>query len=131
MKILNEFKEFAVKGNVMDLAVAVVIGGAFGKIVNSLVVDILMPPISFLIGGVNFSNLQLVLKKASQNNEIISFNYGLFIQNIFNFLVIAFSIFIFVKIINKLKRKEEEKKEEKEKEDIILLREIRDLLKTK
>lgn len=136
MKIIKEFKKFAVKGNVIDLAIGVIIGGAFGKIVSSLVSDILMPPISLLTGGVNFSNLKIVLKKASESNEIITFNYGLFLENIFNFLIIAFSVFMFVKVINKMKRKEEEEvkkvEEKKSSEEAMLLREIRDsLLKQK
>lgn len=132
MKIIKEFKNFAVKGNVLDLAIGVIIGGAFGKIVSSLVSDILMPPISLLTGGVNFSNLKIVLKKASESNEIITFNYGLFLENVFNFLIIAFSVFLFVKVINSMKRKEEEEiKKEKEKtpsDEVKLLREIRDSL---
>lgn len=136
MKIIKEFKKFAVKGNVIDLAIGVIIGGAFGKIVSSLVSDILMPPISLLTGGVNFSNLKIVLKKASENNEVIAFNYGLFLENVFNFLIIAFSVFMFVKVINAMKKKEEEeiKKEEAKtpSEEVKLLTEIRDsLLKQK
>jgi large conductance mechanosensitive channel len=131
MKILKEFKNFAVKGNVVDLAVGVIIGGAFGKIVSSLVADILMPPISLLLGGVNFTNLNIVFKKASENNELISFNYGLFLQNIFNFVIITFSIFIFIKLINSLKEKEEVKKAQKKSEEVKILEEIRDLLKSK
>ena len=133
MKIIKEFKNFAVKGNVLDLAIGVIIGGAFGKIVSSLVSDILMPPISLLTGGVNFSNLKIVLKKASENNEVIAFNYGLFLENVFNFLIIAFSVFMFVKVINAMKKKEEEeiKKEEAKtpSEEVKLLTEIRDSLK--
>lgn len=133
MKIIKEFKDFAVKGNVIDLAIGVIIGGAFGKIVSSLVSDILMPPISLLTGGVNFSNLKIVLKKASETSEVITFNYGLFLENVFNFLIIAFSIFMFVKLLNSMKRKEEEAaKESKAKtpsEEVRLLREIRDSLK--
>ena len=136
MKIIKEFKKFAVKGNVIDLAIGVIIGGAFGKIVSSLVSDILMPPISLLTGGVNFSNLKIVLKKASESNEVIAFNYGLFLENVFNFLIIAFSVFMFVKVINAMKKKEEEeiKKEEAKtpSEEVKLLTEIRDsLLKQK
>lgn len=135
MKLIKEFKSFAVKGNVIDLAIGVIIGGAFGKIVSSLVSDILMPPISLLTGGVNFSNLNIVLKKASENNEAITFNYGLFLENVFNFLIIAFSIFVFIKIINSLKKEEEEKEKEKKKEspsaEVVLLTEIRDTLNKK
>ncbi len=133
MKIIEEFKAFAVKGNVIDLAIGVVIGGAFGKIVSSLVADIIMPPIGLITGGVNFSNLKIVLKRASENNEMVSINYGLFLEHTVSFLIIAFSIFLFIKIINSLKRKEEEKEARKEEEkgpseEVKLLREIRDSL---
>jgi large conductance mechanosensitive channel protein len=129
--MLKEFKEFAIKGNVVDLAVGVVIGGAFGKIVSSLVNDIIMPIVSILTGGVNFQNLNLVLKKVA-GKDPVTLNYGQFIQNIIDFFIISFAIFIFIKAINKLKRKEkiEEVKEEvKISEEEKLLTEIRDLLK--
>lgn len=121
----NEFKKFALKGNVVDLAVGVVIGGAFGKIVTSLVNDIIMPLLGILLGGVDFTGLSITIGKAT-------LKYGAFIQTIFDFLIIAFSIFIFIKLFNKIAfKKEEEKKKEapaptKEEE---LLSEIRDLLK--
>jgi large conductance mechanosensitive channel len=131
-KTIKEFKEFAVKGNVVDLAIAVIIGGAFGKIVSSLVNDVVMPFFGYLAGGVKFSNLKWVLKEASHDSALISINYGNFIQSIVDFLVIAFSIFIVIKVFNKFKRK----KEEKEKVIKInlqeeLLKEIRDILKNK
>ncbi len=140
-KYLKEFKEFAIKGNVIDLAVAVIIGGAFGKIVSSLVADIVMPLVGLLAGGVDFSSWNIVLRPSVLNEigEVVKpdvvMNIGLFIQNIFDFLVIAFAIFAMVKFLGRLKKKlikEEEKKEEVPapltKDQEILL-EIRDLLK--
>lgn len=133
--MFKEFKEFAVKGNVIDLAVGVVIGGAFGKIVTSLVNDIIMPLVGALTGGVNFTYLKIVIKGAHGDVPAVTFNYGNFIQNCIDFLIVSFSIFLFVKLINQLKR---EKKAEavikepvKPSEDILLLQEIRDLLKNK
>ena len=127
--MLKEFKEFISKGNVVDLAVGVIIGGAFGKIVTSLVNDIIMPLIGVIIGGINFTNLSIKI-----GESVIA--YGSFIQNIIDFLIIAACIFVFVKFVNKLTNlnkvevKEEPKKEEpKVAEDIKLLTEIRDLLK--
>lgn len=132
--MFKEFKEFAVKGNVIDLAVGVVIGGAFSKIVTSLVNDLIMPLMTVLTGGINFKDLQLVLKEAEGELSAVTLNYGAFIQNIVDFLIIAFSIFLFVKLINRLKREKavEEIKvieEKKPSEDTELLKEIRDLLK--
>lgn len=123
-KIVKEFKEFISKGNVVDLAVGVIIGGAFGKIVTSLVNDILMPLLGIILGGINFSGLTLKVGSA-----VIA--YGAFIQNIIDFLIIAFCIFMFVKFINKLtvKPKKEEKKEPVKSDEVILLEEIRNLLK--
>ena len=124
-KMMKEFKEFISKGNVVDLAVGVIVGGAFGKIVTSLVNDILMPLLGIVLGGINFSNLTLRVGSA-----VIA--YGAFIQNVIDFLIIAFCIFMFVKFINKLtvKPKKEEKVTEPVKSDeVVLLEEIRDLLK--
>jgi len=125
-KFLGEFKTFVSRGNVLDLAVGVVVGGAFSKIVTSLVNDIITPFIGVIIGGRDFSNLSLRIGEAS-------IAYGAFIQNIIDFLLIAFCIFIFIKFINKIfiKKKEEEKKEEtpKKSDEVLLLEEIRDLLK--
>lgn len=122
-KFAEEFKVFISRGNVIDLAIGVIIGGAFNTIVNSLVNDIFMPLIGIIIGGINFTGLVLKIGEAS-------INYGLFIQNIINFLATAFCLFILVKFINKFhKKKEEPKKEEPKKEEIILLEQIRDLLK--
>lgn len=125
--MLKEFKEFAMKGNVLDLAVGVVIGGAFGKIVTSLVNDIIMPIVGVLTGGLDFKGLKLIV------NSSLTINYGMFIQNVVDFIIVSFSIFLFIKGINKLKREKkiEEAITEKPKisEDILLLKEIRDLLK--
>ena len=121
-KLLNEFKQFAMRGNVLDMAVGIIIGGAFGKIVSSLVSDIIMPPLGLLIGGVNFTQLAITLK------EGVTINYGNFIQIIFDFLIVAFSIFIVIKLVNSLQRKKEEAPAEPS-DEIKLLTEIRDLLK--
>src|SRR4051812_38666027 len=101
--MLKEFREFALKGNVVDLAVGVIIGAAFGKIVSSLVSDLLMPPLGLLIGNVDFSELSLMLKHADGAGKAVTLNYGLFINNIINFVIVAFSIFLVVKGINSLK----------------------------
>lgn len=136
MSLIKEFKEFAVKGNVVDLAVAVIIGGAFGKIVSSFVNDIVMPPIGVLLGGVDFKDLAITIKEGYTNEAgeelaAVVLSYGNFIQNVVDFLIIAFVIFLAIKGINSLKKKEEEApaappappKSE------VLLEEIRDLLK--
>lgn len=123
--MIKEFKEFISRGNVVDLAVGVIIGGAFGKIVSSLVNDILMPIIGLLLGGVDFSSLAIKFKDTT-------ISYGMFIQNIIDFLIIAFCVFIFVKIVNKLThlKKEEKKKDDKPIEtELSILKEIRDELK--
>lgn len=128
--MLKEFKEFAFKGNVIDLAVGVIIGGAFGKIVTSLVNDLIMPIIGVILGGINFENLKLVIRPASNGMEEAAIKYGAFIQSVVDFLIIAVCIFLFVKLANTLTRKkEEEKKPEKPSADVVLLTEIRDLLK--
>ena len=135
MGFIKEFKEFAVRGNVMDMAVGVVIGAAFGKIVSSLVADVIMPLISVITGGVNFTDWKLVLKKVIVEGVDITpevtINYGNFLQVTFDFLIIAFCIFLVIKVINKFKRKTEEKPAAPAAppEDIELLKEIRDLLK--
>jgi len=113
MGLLKEFKEFAVKGNVIDLAVGVIIGGAFGKIVSSFVNDVIMPPIGLLLGGVDFKDLQMVLKEASTSEageEIaaVTLNYGMFIQNVVDFVIVAFVIFLAIKGVNKMNKKKEE-----------------------
>jgi large conductance mechanosensitive channel len=130
MGMLSEFKKFAVKGNVVDMAVGIIIGAAFGKIVTSLVNDIIMPPIGVLIGGVDFSDLSLVVKEATAENPAVTINWGNTVQTIINFIIIAFSIFMVVKAMNKMHKKEEEKPAappEPSKEEI-LLTEIRDAL---
>jgi large conductance mechanosensitive channel len=133
MSVVKEFKEFAMRGNVIDLAVGIVIGAAFGKIVTSLVNDVIMPPIGQLIGGVNFSNLKVTIGSPIGGREAVTINYGAFIQTMVDFLIVAFAIFLLVKAINRMKRKEEvapaapppPTKEEQ------LLTEIRDILKAR
>jgi len=131
MAMMQEFKKFAMRGNVVDMAVGIIIGGAFGKIVASFVNDVIMPPLGVLIGGVNFSDLAITLREAAGETPAVMIKYGAFIQTLVDFTIIAFAIFIAVKAMNSLKQKEEEKpaappapsKEE------VLLTEIRDLLK--
>ncbi|GAA0681873.1 MULTISPECIES: large-conductance mechanosensitive channel protein MscL [Clostridium] len=132
-KFIEDFKAFALKGNVLDLAVGVVIGGAFNKIVSSLVNDIIMPVVGLLTGGVNFKEFTVVLVEATESSAAVTLNLGMFIQNIVDFLIISLSIFVFIKVITRFekKRKEEVREvvEEKTPADIELLTEIRDLLK--
>ena len=140
-KLIKEFKEFAVKGNAVDMAVGVIIGGAFGKIVSSIVDDMMMPPIGWLIGGVNFSGLKVTLPSVEipgvEKMQAATINYGNFLQTLIDFVIIAFCVFMLVKFINKLARKQ--KKEEDKKPapapqpsaEEKLLTEIRDLLKEK
>ncbi len=141
MGFIKEFKEFAMRGNVMDMAVGVVMGGAFGKIVSSVVSDVIMPPIGLLVGGMNFSDLKIVMKEsvtdaAGNITPAVTLNYGSFLQTIFDFIIIAFAIFLLVKTINTMQRKKTETPATppppptptKEQE---LLTEIRDLLKSK
>ncbi|NOY78257.1 MAG: large-conductance mechanosensitive channel protein MscL [Calditrichaeota bacterium] len=131
MSLIKEFKAFALKGNVIDMAVGIVIGVAFGKIVASLVADVIMPPIGVLLGGVDFSSLSLVVKQAVGNTPAVMINYGKFLNTIIEFLIIAFSIFLVVKGINTIKKKEEAapKAAPAPPKQEILLEEIRDLLK--
>jgi large conductance mechanosensitive channel len=105
MSIVQEFKEFAIKGNAVDMAVGIIIGAAFGKIVSSLVSDVIMPPVGLLLGGVDFKDLKLVMKAATLDKPAVSLNYGLFINTAIDFLIVAFSIFLVVKGINMLKKK--------------------------
>ncbi len=105
MEMLKEFKAFAMRGNVIDLAVAVVIGGAFGKVVTSVVNDIIMPPIGMLLGGVDFSELKVIMKEATEDVEAVAINYGAFINTIIDFLIVALAIFMVIKAINATKRK--------------------------
>lgn len=130
MKMLGEFKAFAMKGNLVDMAVGIIIGVAFGKIIASMVSDIIMPSLGLLIGGVNFTDLKIVLKAAVGENPAVTLNYGNFLQVVFDFLIITIVVFMMIKAMNTAKRKEEANpappahtKEE------ILLTEIRDLLK--
>lgn len=132
MSLMSEFKQFAIRGNMIDLAIGIIIGTAFGKIVSSLVQDVIMPPIGLLLGNVDFSDLAVVLKPAVENTPAVTLKYGVFITTIIDFIIIAFVVFMLIKAINMMKRKEEEKpappaptKEE------ILLTEIRDILKSK
>ena len=137
-KFLNEFKEFAVKGNAIDMAVGVIVGGAFGTIVTSIVNDIIMPPIGWIIGGVNFSDLKITLPPKGvlgiENMKAITINYGNFLQTLLNFIIVVFCVFLMVKVINKLNKKKEEKpapKVQEQSNEEKLLGEIRDLLKNK
>jgi large conductance mechanosensitive channel len=104
VSVAKEFKEFAVKGNAIDMAVGIIVGASFSKIVNSLVNDVIMPPIGLLIGGTDFSNLKIVLKSAVADTPEVALNYGVFVNNVINFLVVAFSIFLVIKGINHLKK---------------------------
>ncbi|MEK6200907.1 MAG: large-conductance mechanosensitive channel protein MscL [Desulfobulbaceae bacterium] len=135
MSVLKEFKEFAVKGNVIDMAVGIIIGAAFGKVVSSVVSDIIMPPIGLLVGGIDFSKLAITLQAASEGTEAVVISYGKFIQTAVDFTIIAFAIFMMIKGINTLKRKEAAKVETPAEpvptKEELLLTEIRDLLKTK
>jgi len=126
--MLKEFKKFAMKGNVVDLAVGVVIGTAFGKIVSSFVADIIMPPIGAITRGVDFSEFAITIKKASKGAEAITMNYGAFLNTIIDFAIIAFAIFIVIKQLNRFNKKEE-KKPAKVSEEAKILKEIRDELK--
>lgn len=131
MSMMQEFKEFAVKGNVVDMAVGVIIGGAFGKIVSSFVADVIMPPVGVLLGGVNFSDLAITIKEAVDTSPAVVIAYGKFAQTVIDFTIIAFVIFMAIRFINTLKKKEEAAAAapaEPSKEQL-LLTEIRDLLK--
>lgn len=141
MSILKEFKEFAMKGNVVDMAVGFILGGAFSTIVKSMVSDIIMPPVGLLLGGVDFANLKIVLKEAVMDGETVvtetvSINYGLFINNVISFAIVAACLFFIIKAMNSLKKKEEAAPAEPEAppaptREEILLAEIRDLLAKK
>lgn len=133
MGLMKEFKAFAMRGNVMDMAVGIIIGAAFGKIVSSFVADVVMPPLGLLIGGVNITELSVVLREAAGETAAVTLNYGVFIQTLLDFVIVAFAIFMMVKGMNSLKRKQEAapaappvpSKEE------VLLGEIRDILRQK
>ncbi|MDD5704884.1 MAG: large-conductance mechanosensitive channel protein MscL [Kiritimatiellae bacterium] len=137
MSMMKEFKTFAMRGNVMDMAVGIIIGGAFGKIVSSLVADVIMPPIGLLLGKVNFSDLAVTLKPAVEKSDTaeaiaaVTLNYGKFVQTVVDFVIVAFAIFLMVKIMNSLKKKEEAAPAAPPPPTMqeMLLTEIRDLLK--
>lgn len=131
MSILSEFKDFAMKGNVVDLAVGVIIGGAFGKIVSSLVADVLMPLLGILTGGVNFSDKSFILKAAEGANPEVVIKYGAFLQSVVDFTIIAFSIFMMIKALNAVHKKKDTAPATEPTTQEKLLAEIRDLLKTK
>ncbi|MEX6159873.1 MULTISPECIES: large-conductance mechanosensitive channel protein MscL [Providencia] len=131
MSFLKEFREFAMKGNVVDMAVGIIIGAAFGKIVSSLVADIIMPPLGLLIGGVDFKQFSVILRAAEGDIPAVVLNYGMFIQTVFDFVIVAFAIFMAIKVMNKVRREKEATPEAPPaptKEEV-LLSEIRDLLK--
>lgn len=131
MSMIKEFKEFAMRGNVVDMAVGIIIGGAFGKIVSSFVTDVIMPPIGILLGGMDFSKLAITIKEGSEGVEPVLLNYGVFINTVIDFLIIAFAIFMAIKAMNSLKKKQEEAPAAPPEPpaDVKLLTEIRDLLK--
>lgn len=135
MSMLQEFKDFTMKGNVVDMAVGVIIGGAFGKIVSSIVADVIMPPIGVILGGVNFSDLVITIKEATKNAAgvdvpAVVISYGKFIQTVIDFTIIAAAIFLIIKLINSAKKKAEEAvSEPAPSKEEVLLTEIRDLLK--
>ena len=136
MSILKEFQEFAVKGNMIDMAVGIIIGGAFGTIVTSLVKDVIMPPIGLMLGGIDFSNLAITLKEAVGKDPAVLIKYGTFINSVISFLIVAFCVFLLVKAINQAKAAFEEKEKEEAAvaeptKQEVLLGEIRDLLKNK
>ncbi|MGH1441512.1 MAG: large-conductance mechanosensitive channel protein MscL [Cellvibrionaceae bacterium] len=131
MSLASEFKDFAMKGNVVDMAVGIIIGAAFGKIVASFVADVLMPPLGLALGGVNFTDLAIVLKEAVGETPAVTIAWGKFVQTIIDFLIIAMAVFVGIKAMNSMKKKEEEKPAEPAAppKQEVLLEEIRDLLK--
>jgi large conductance mechanosensitive channel len=138
MGLIKEFKKFAMRGNVVDMAVGIIIGAAFGKIVSSIVNDVIMPPIGLLLGGVNFTDLKIIIKEGSTDSagavvEAVSLNYGTFLQTVIDFVIIAFVIFMLIRVMNRFKKKEEEKPAEAPVPTAqeVLLTEIRDILKNK
>ncbi len=131
MGMMSEFKDFAIKGNVVDMAVGIIVGAAFGKIVSSFVADVIMPPIGLAMGGVNFTDLAVVLQEKTADAAAVTLNYGNFAQTVIDFIIVAFAIFMAVKVMNNLKKKEAEAPSEppKPSNEEVLLTEIRDLLK--
>lgn len=132
MKLIQEFKAFAMRGNVVDMAVGIIIGAAFGKIVSSFVNDVIMPPIGLLVGGIDFSNLSVTIKEAADNAPAVVIKYGIFINTIIDFVIVAFAIFMAIKAMNSLKKKEEAAPAAppKPSDEVVLLGEIRDILKS-
>ena len=133
MSMMQEFKKFAMRGNVMDMAIGIIIGAAFGKIVSSIVADVIMPPIGLLLGGVDFSSLAITLREGSEGVEPVLLKYGAFINTVIDFIIIAFAIFVVVKGLNAMKKKEEEKPAAPPapSKSELLLAEIRDELRKK
>jgi len=136
MSMMSEFKDFAMRGNVVDMAVGIIIGAAFGKIVSSFVNDVLMPPLGVMLGGVDFSNLSMTIQEAAGDAAAITLNYGTFIQTIVDFVIIAFAIFMAIKAMNSMKKKEEEaaaapEEPPKPSNEQVLLTEIRDALRSR
>lgn len=133
MSMMSEFREFAMRGNVVDMAVGIVIGVAFGKIVSSFVNDVLMPPIGLMVGGMDFTKLSITLKEAAGETAAVTLNYGSFLQSLIDFIIIAFAIFMVIKAMNSMNQKEEEKPAEppKPSAEETLLVEIRDLLRNR
>lgn len=131
MSFFKEFREFAMRGNVVDMAVGIIIGAAFGKIVSSLVADVIMPPLGLLIGGVDFKQFSVVLRPAEGDIPAVILQYGIFIQSVFDFIIVAFAIFMAIKVMNKVRREvaEEPKTPPAPSKEEVLLSEIRDLLK--
>ena len=133
MGMVKEFKEFAMKGNMMDMAVGIIIGAAFGKIVSSVVADVLMPPLGLLLGGVNFASLKLTLKEAVGDTAAVTLNYGAFLQTVVDFVIVAFAIFLMIRGINSMRKKQEDAPAAPAPppNQEVLLAEIRDLLKNR
>ena len=129
MSMVQEFKNFAMRGNVVDMAVGIVIGGAFGKIVTSFVNDVLMPPIGLMLGGVDFTGLTITLQEATEEVAAVTLNWGAFVQTVIDFLIIAFAIFLVIKAMNAAKKKEEEEAPAEPPQQEVLLTEIRDALR--
>lgn len=130
MGMVKEFKEFAMKGNMMDMAIGIIIGAAFGKIVSSVVADVLMPPLGLLLGGVNFTGLKLTLREAVGNTAAVTLNYGAFLQTVVDFVIVAFAIFLMIRGINSMRKKQEAASLPPSNQEV-LLAEIRDLLKAR
>jgi large conductance mechanosensitive channel len=131
MSMVSEFKDFAARGNVVDMAVGIIIGGAFGKIVSSFVDGVLMPPIGLMLGGVDFSDLAITLSEATEEAEAVTLQWGAFVQTSIDFLIVAFAVFMLVKGVNSMRKEEEEAAPAAPPEDVVLLREIRDSLQSR